>query len=174
MRLPKDDPYWEAFINRAPADSNNLIPHGFKQVRPGGVNPIKTEVHSPNVMSSHVKDLARFYGADLVGIVRLQSQDRFGIVCVLKTDYDVREAVGIGGQTPALKGLFASFTLGAYIRELGYQADASDSECERLAEAAGLGELDADGRLVTRQFGRNVYVADVLITDLPLEPDGRA
>ncbi len=172
MRLPKDDPYWEAFIQRAPADPNNLIPHGFKQVQPGGVNPIKTEVHSPNVMSSHVKDLGRFYGADLVGIVQLH--DRFAIVCALKTDYDARTALGIGGQTPAMKGLFATFTLGAYIREMGYQADASETDRQRLAAAAGLGTLDADGHLVTRQFGRNVYVADVLLTDLPLEADGRA
>ena len=172
MRLPKDDPYWETFINRAPSDPNNLIPHGFKQVQPGGVNPIKTEVHSPNVMSSHVKELGRFYGVDLVGIVRLS--DRFAIVSVLKTDYDVRTAVGIGGQTPAMKGLFATYTLGAYIREMGYIAEASEMDRERLAETAGLGTLDGDGRLVTRQFGRNVYVADVLMTDLPLEPDGRA
>ena len=170
MRLPRDDPYWDAFINRAPADPNNLIPYGFKQVTPGGVNPVRTEVHSPNVMSSHVKELARFYGADLVGIVQLP--DYFAIVCVLRSDYDMRTAQGIGGQTPALKGLFASFTVGAYIRELGYTADASEVDRERLAAAAGLGTLDADGRLVTRQFGRNVHVADVLLTDLPLEPDG--
>lgn len=171
MRPPKDDPFWENFIDRPPADLNNLIPHGFKQVQPGGVNPVRTEVHSPNIMSSHVKQLAQFYGADLVGIVQLQ--DRFAIVCALKTDYDTRRALGIGGQTPAMKGLFATFTLGAYIRELGYAADSSDVDRERLAAAAGLGTL-VDGRLVTRQFGTNVHVADVLLTDLPLEADGRA
>ena len=171
MRLPQDDPYWEAFINRPPADLNNLIPHGFKQVKPGGENPVKTEVHSPNVMSSHVKRLAQFYGADLVGIVELP--EGFGIVCVTRSDYDTHTAVGIGGQTPALKGLFATFTLGAYIRELGYRADASEVDRERVAAVAGLGTLDRDGRLVTRKFGRNVHVADVLLTDLPLEPDGR-
>lgn len=172
MRLPKDDPYWDAFINRPPADLNNLIPHGFKQVTPGGVNPVKTEIHSPNVMSSHVKELAQFYGADLVGIVQLE--DRFGIVCVMRSDYDTRAAKGIGGQTPAMKGLFATFTVGAYIREMGYSADASDTDRERLAVVAGLGTLDAEGRLVTRNFGTKIHVADVLMTDLPLEPDGRA
>ena len=171
MRPPKDDPYWEAFINRPPADLNNLIPHGFKQVSPGGVNPARTEVHSPNVMSTHVKELAQFYGAGMVGIVQLP--ERYAIVCVLPTDYDTHTALGVGGQTPAVKGLFATFTLGAYIREMGYAADASDADRDRLAAAAGLGVLDADGRLVTRKFGRNVHVADVLLTDLPLEPDGR-
>jgi hypothetical protein len=172
VRVPRDDPYWETFINRPPADPNNLIPHGFKQVAPGGVNPVKTEIHSPNVMSSHVKELAQFYGADLVGIVQLQ--DRFGIVCVVHSDYDTRTALGIGGQTPAMKGLFAMFTLGAYIRELGYTADASEADRERLAAVAGLGTLDGSGRLVTRSFSTNVHVADVLLTDLPLQPDGRA
>lgn len=170
MRLPKDDPYWDAFIHRAPADPNNSIPHAFKQVQPGGVNPVKTEVHSPNVMSEHVKDLARFYGADLVGVVALG--DRFAIVSCVRTDYDSATAAGIGGQTPAMKGLFATFTLGAYIRELGYTADASEADRERLAVAAGLGTLDASGRLMTRKFGRNVHIADVMLTDLPLQPDG--
>jgi hypothetical protein len=172
VRLPKDDPYWDAFIHRTPADPNNVIPHAFKQVQPGGVNPVKTEVHSPNVMAQHVKDLARFYGADLVGIVQLSNGN--GIVCAVRTDYDERAAPGVGGQTPALKGLFASFTLGAYIRELGYSADASDVDRDRLAAAAGLGTIDANGRLTTRQFGSKVHVADVLLTDLPLQADGHA
>jgi hypothetical protein len=172
VRLPKDDPYWDAFIHRVPSDPNNVIVHAFKQVHPGGVNPVKTEVHSPNVMAEHVKELARFYGADLVGIT--QTPTGFAIVCATRTDYDEPSASGVGGQTPAMKALFASFTVGAYIRELGYTADASDVDRERLAAAAGLGMLDTGGRLLTRQFGRNVHVADVLLTDLPLQPDGRA
>jgi hypothetical protein len=170
VRLPKDDPYWDAFIHRPPADPNNSIPYAFKQAQPGGVNPVKTEVHSPNVMSDHVKDLARFYGADLVGIVALEAG--FAIVSCTRTDYDSHTAAGIGGQTPAMKGLFATFTLGAYIRELGYTADASEADRERLAVAAGLGTLDANGRLMTRQYGCNVHIADVMLTDLPLQPDG--
>jgi hypothetical protein len=178
VRLPwsrtasyKNDPYWDAFIHRPPADANNSIPHAFKYVEPGGVNPMKTEVHSPNVMSNHVKELAKFYGADLVGIVQLNDPSKFAIVCAVRTDYDSHTALGIGGQTPALKGLFATFTLGAFIRELGYAADASEADRERLAAMAGLGTLDAEGRLVTRDFGRKVHVADVMLTDLPLQAD---
>jgi hypothetical protein len=168
--VPKDDPYWDAFIRRPPSDPNNVITHAFKQVQPGGVNPVRTEVHSPNVMSQHVKELARFYGADLVGIA--QTPTGSAIVCVTRTDYDEQTAPGVGGQTPAMKALFASFTVGAYIRELGYRADASGADRERLAAVAGLGTLDTTGRLLTRQFGSNVHVADVLLTDLPLQPDG--
>ncbi len=178
MRFPwfrastRDDPYWEAFVHRPASDPNNLIPHAFKQVKPGGVNPVKTEVHSPNVMSSHVKELAKFYGAHAVGIAALPDS-RFAIVCALRSDYDTRSALGVGGQTPAMKGLFAAFTVGAYIRELGYSADASSElDGDRVAVAAGLGTLNAAGRLVSRELGSHVHVADVMVTDLPLEPDG--
>jgi hypothetical protein len=157
------DPYWEAFVNRRPSDPNNVIPHAFKQVQPGGVNPVKTEVHSSNVMAKQVKELAQFYGADWVGIVALSSSES-AIVCALRADYDTSVAAGVGGQTPVMKGLFATFTLGAYIRELGYRADSSDVDRDRLAAAAGL---------VTSRLGTNVYVTDVILTDLPLEPDGR-
>jgi hypothetical protein len=170
-----DDPYWDAFVNRPPADPNNLLPHAFKQVPEGGVNPVRTEVHSPNIMASHVKELGRFYGADLVGIIeRVGADPPFAIISLLRADHDTRTAHGIGGQTPALKGTFATFTLSAYIRELGYRCARSDAEdAERLALAAGLGQLDADGRLVSHRYGRKVHVADVLLTDLPLEPDGQ-
>jgi hypothetical protein len=172
-------------------------------VHDGETNPVRTEVHSPNVLSSHIKELGRFYGADLIGIVGLPPGsfspkgvppgiDRvsdsilspegvpsgtlgFAIVTVLKADYDTRTSTGVGGQTPALKGLFATFTLAAYIRELGYGATrlfGEDHRGERLAAAAGLGHLNADGRLVTPRFGRLVYVAELILTDLPLEPDG--
>src|SRR5207248_4226533 len=92
VRLPwtQDDPYWDAFINRAPTDPNNSVPYAFRQVEPGGVNPVKTEVHSPNVMSAHVKDLARFYGADQVGIVQLGSSGKSAIVCTVHSDFDAR------------------------------------------------------------------------------------
>ena len=177
MRPPKDDPYWDFFINRPPADPNNVIPHAFRGLPQGDANPVRTAVHSPNVMSDQIKELGRFYGADLVGIVELASEPGFAIVSVLKADYDTRMAHGPGGQTPVLKGLFATFTLAAFIRELGYSAatrvSGDDNRGERLAAAAGLGILDGDGRLVIRRHGRGAYVAEVIFTDLPLQPDGQ-
>jgi hypothetical protein len=181
------DPFWDAFINTPPADPNNVIPHAFSQVHDGETNPVRSVVHSPNVLSSHIKELGRFYGADLIGIVALPAGSfsskgvpsgvqSFAIVTVLKADYDTRTSKGVGGQTPALKGLFATFTLAAYIRELGYSATrvfGEDQRGERLAAAAGFGQLNADGRLVTPRFGRLVYVAELILTDLPLEPDGQ-
>jgi epoxyqueuosine reductase QueG len=69
--------------------------------------------------------------------------------------------------------LFITFVLSAWIRELGYRASAApDPNAEKLAAAAGLGTLNAEGRLVTPQFGAQVYVANVIRTDLPMAPDG--
>jgi hypothetical protein len=175
MRVPKNDPYWDAFINRPPADPNNVIPFAFRGLKEGDPNPAQAAVHSPNVMSGHIKKLGQFYGADLVGIVGLASEPGFAIVSVLKADYDTRTARGVGGQTPLLKGLFETFTLAAYIRELGYSAkrvSLEDNRGERLAATAGLGSLDTKGHLVNRRFSRGVHVAEVIITDLPLQPDG--
>jgi hypothetical protein len=176
MRVPKNDPYWDAFINRPPADPNNVIPFAFRGLKEGDPNPAQAAVHSPNVMSGHIKKLGQFYGADLVGIVGLASEPGFAIVSVLKADYDTRTARGVGGQTPLLKGLFETFTLAAYIRELGYSAkrvSLEDNRGERLAATAGLGSLDTNGHLVNRRFSRGVHVAEVIITDLPLQPDGQ-
>jgi hypothetical protein len=93
-----------------------------------------------------------------VGIVALRS-GMFAIVCALHADYDTGTHLGVGGQTPAMKGLFATFTLGAYIREMGYTTDASQLDPEELVRAAG---MNVPG----------MHVADVLVTDLPLQPDG--
>ena len=74
---------------------------------------------------------------------------------------------------PVQKGLFITFVLSAWIRELGFRATAAlDPDAERLAAAAGLGTLNAEGKLVTPEFATRVHVANVIRTDLPLAPDG--
>src|SRR5215210_3728292 len=70
-----DDPYWDAFINRPPADGRNLIPEIIGNAAEGSIFPTPTELHSPDVTSSHVKELARYLRAQLVGIVDLSKQD---------------------------------------------------------------------------------------------------
>ena len=73
-------------------------------------------------------------------------------------------------------GRFVTFSLAAYIREMGYRAtNQLPGDEQRLAAAAGLGTLDAEGRLVTPRRSPRVHVADeVIYTDLPLAPDGEA
>jgi hypothetical protein len=176
----KDDPYWDYFVNRAPSDPRNLVSEIIRKAPEGNINPAKADIHTPEITSAHIKELAAFLGADLTGVARLEpsasdGEDAypFAVVCVVKADYDPRKAVGIGGQVPVQNGLFVSFVLSAYIRELGYHATAvEDPNAERLAAAAGLGTLDAQGRLVTPKFGSKVHVANVIRTDLPLAADG--
>ena len=47
-----------------------------------------------------------------------------------------------------------------------------DANVDALAAKAGLGTMNGSGRLVTREFGAGVYVADAIYTDLPLAADG--
>jgi len=186
----KDDPYWDFFINTPPADLANTVTELIRNAPEGNVFPTKAELHTPEITSSHVKGMAEYFGADLVGIAKLPSNESpsspstgeergegdqqfpFAVICVVCPDYDPREAPGIGGQAPVQNGLFISFVLSAWIRELGFHAKAApDQNAEKLAAAAGLGTLNEKGRLVTPQFGANVHVANVIRTDLPMAPD---
>src|SRR5262249_26040738 len=91
LRKSTVDPYWEAFIHRPPNDPNNSIPHAFQGVHPGGVNPVRTEIHSPNVQTTHLKELGRFFGAHEVRVIAAPSNPDdlpFAIVCALQTEYD--------------------------------------------------------------------------------------
>jgi epoxyqueuosine reductase QueG len=74
---------------------------------------------------------------------------------------------------PVQNGLFITFVLSAWIRELGFRAKvAPETNGEELAAAAGLGKINGDRRLVTPQYGTDVHVADIILTDLPLAADG--
>lgn len=168
------DPYWDAFINRAPSDMNNLVPPAIRQVAEGQVFPVKADTHTPEVMTEHVKEMGRFFGADLVGIAKIDVEGEYpyAIMCAIRSEYDPRESNGIGGQAAVLTGAYVTFNLAAAIREFGYRATRSnETELDRLAERAGLGRLDTAGHLLTRDFGLKVYVADAILTDLPLSPN---
>lgn len=176
----KDDPYWDFFINTPPADLANTVTEMMRKAPEGNVFPTKTELHTPGITSSHVKGMAEYFGAELVGIARLTPEDTrdgefypFAVICAVHADYDPRTSPGIGGQVPVQNGLFITFVLSAWIRELGYRATAvQDPNAEKLAARAGLGTLNQEGRLVTSKFGAKVHLADVIRTDLPLAPDG--
>ena len=167
-----DDPFWDSFINTPPTDQANSVLELIRNAPEGNVFPTKAELHTPEVTARHVKEMARYLGADLVGVTTLDADDAghpFAIVCVVRADDDPRQARGIGGQVPVQNGLFATFVLSAWIRELGFRASpAPGLDAPRLAAAAKLGTLDGTGRLVTAEYGTRVHVADVIRTDLPL------
>lgn len=189
----RNDPYWDFFINTAPADLANTVTEMIRKAPDGSVFPTKAELHTPEITSSHVKGMAEYFGAELVGIAKLsRNQDLsplpreegkderdsletypFAIICAVHADYDPRTSRGIGGQVPVQNGLFITFVLSAWIRELGFRASAApDADAENLAAAARLGTINADGRLVTAKFGTHVHIANVIRTDLPLAADG--
>jgi len=176
----KDDPYWDIFINSPPADLSNLVTEMIRNAPEGNVFPTKAELHTPEITSGHVKGMAQYFGAEMTGVVKLNANDAgkdeyypFAVVCAVRAEYEPRESPGIGGQVPVQNGLFITFVLSAWIRELGFRATAApDPDAEKLAAAAGLGRLDAKGRLVTQKFGSKVHVANIIRTDLPLAPDG--
>ena len=186
LRLPRsgknsqpNDPYWDFFINTPPADLANTVTEMIRSAPAGNIFPTKTELHTPEITSSHLKGMAEYFGAELVGVVKLTPRADdveaypFAVICAVHADYDPQTSPGIGGQVPVQNGLFITFVLSSWIRELGYRASAApDPEAENLAAKAGLGTLNAAGRLVTPKFGANVHVANVIRTDLPLAADG--
>jgi hypothetical protein len=175
-----DDPYWDFFIKTPPADLTNTVTELIRNAPAGNIFPTKADIHTPEVTSQHVKDMAQYFGAEWTGIAKLESHDTrhpedhpFAVLCAVRAEYDPRVSPGIGGQVPVQNGLFITFVLSAWIRELGFRADVEPQlEAKTLAAQAGLGRLDAEGRLITPQFGTKVYIADAICTDLPLIADG--
>jgi hypothetical protein len=201
----RDDPYWDFFINTAPADLTNTVTELMRKAPAGNIFPTKAELHTPEITASHVKGMAQYFGAELIGIAKLddfsprplqpkadpplaaavEGKDEgerksseandlpFAVVCAVHADYDPRTSPGIGGQMPVQNGLFITFVLSSWIRELGFRAMVvRDADTDALAAKAGLGTLDGQGRLVSRELGTGVFVADAIYTDLPLAADG--
>ena len=158
----------------------------------------KAPIAESAVMSQRVKDAARFYGADLVGITEinplwvysnyfvretgesgpLEIPYRYAVMIGLEMDFDgIRESPGWGASKATAMiyskmGEVAS-KLAKYIRVLGYEAVPSGNDSTQnipLAIDAGLGELGRLGLLLTPEFGARQRLCKVL-TNLPLAPD---
>ncbi|MBM2803927.1 MAG: reductive dehalogenase [Deltaproteobacteria bacterium] len=184
----RDDPYWDFFINTAPADRTNTVTELMRNAPAGNLFPTKAELHTPEITASHVKGMAQYFGAELIGVAKLDdlsprplagegkgegNEYTFAVICAVHADYDPRTSPGIGGQMPVQNGLFITFVLSSWIRELGFRATVvRDANTDALAAKAGLGTLNGQGKLVSREFGEGVYVADAIYTDLPLAADG--
>lgn len=175
-RREPPDPFWDAFINRAPADPHNQPAEAIRRAPEGSVFAIKADVHTPEVMATHLKELGRFFGADAVGIVRRRDASDglpYALVCGLRAPHDPERARGTGGQRPVLHGAYVTFNLGAAIREFGFRATrVGRTGAMHLAVLAGLGEPLPDGRVASRMLGP-LYIADVIHTDLPVAPDAQ-
>lgn len=155
---------------------------------------------SPEEMGRMVKKVARYFGADLVGICKVQpnwvyshefnsmTREHYpielpaachnAIVMGVQMDYETNRmgTSGLAGASTGLgysKMVFVANLLAMFIRGLGYRALPSGNDTALsipLAMAAGLGESSRAGLLITRKFGPRVRLCKVF-TDLPLQYD---
>jgi len=155
---------------------------------------------SPESMSRIVKQVARFLGADLVGICQVHpnwiyshefntiTREHYpietpegcqnAIVMALEMDYESLRTSpsGVAGAATGLgysRMAFLANLLAAFIRGIGYQAIPAGNDTALsipLAMAAGLGEWSRMGLLITEKYGPRVRLCKVL-TDLPLRHD---
>jgi hypothetical protein len=176
------DLLWDHFINRVPADPKNNLTLALQESPEGRIYPVKTAVADPRIMAQQIKEFGQWVGADLVGIAALQPAGLrpdghsdapypFAVVCAIATDYNPKEAKGLGGQLAVQNGAVVAHHLRNYMRELGYRASIGGADPLAVAVAAGLGTLDPNGCLVTKIRRAYIHVADPILTDLPLAAD---
>lgn len=154
---------------------------------------------SPAEATQAVKRAARFLGADLVGVCRLDPRWLYrdvwlddekrsaplelpgglthAVVLAVSMDYRTIAASPTAlSAAEVARGYSRMMTtatsLASFLRGLGYTAVASGNDTALsvpLAIDAGLGEMSRMGMLVTPEFGPRVRLAKVF-TDLPLHP----
>ncbi len=170
----------------------------FTAYRPG--NEVPVPIDRPDQMTAEVKQIATSFGADLVGVTRvderwlythtyrrathdaipneLPSDLPFAIVIGKSMDYGLTETVpsALAGAATGLaysRDATTLIALAQYIRNLGYRAYASMNDTALvipMAIQAGLGEYGRHGLLITPEFGPRLRLGKVF-TDLPLVPD---
>ena len=86
-----DDPYWDFFIKTPPADLTNTVTELIRNAPAGNIFPTPADIHTPEVTAQHVKDLARYLGAELTGIARLETNTTtnpdgypFAVLCAVR------------------------------------------------------------------------------------------
>ncbi|MBC7233632.1 MAG: reductive dehalogenase [Chloroflexi bacterium] len=162
------------------------------------VSPERLPVEDTSAMAEHIKAVARFYGADLVGICainplwvyshyydretgaygELEIPYKYAIVMGLEMDFaSIRKSPGFPASAATAliysKMAEVSSKLAKYIRALGYEAVPSGNDTTQnipLAIDAGLGEIGRLGLLLTPEFGPRQRLCKVL-TNLPLATD---
>jgi reductive dehalogenase len=161
---------------------------------------LKYTVSDPLDMTRKIKGVAKWLGADLVGVCELDSRwvyshyyhlatgdhgpleipegCRFAIsIAVEEEYYSIKTSpveIGSGGTGLGYSHMaFVAGSLAHFIRDLGYTALASGNDTALsipIAIDAGLGELGRNGLLITKKYGPRIRLCKV-ITDLPLVPD---
>ncbi|MBN1682066.1 reductive dehalogenase [Candidatus Bathyarchaeota archaeon] len=154
------------------------------------------KIKDSSKMSINLKKAAKFFGADLVGIAKLNRDWLFKnwgysfepinfkktIKNVIVLGYEMEEIglstspTAIAGSVTALgysRSAFTTACLSEFIRNLGYEAYPACNDAGLsipLAIDAGLGQLGRNGLLITPEYGPRVQLSKIF-TSLPLEPD---
>ncbi len=150
---------------------------------------------SRETLTDAIKRAARFYGADLVGVARVDSRWLYtqnrnredyhfpkslnrAVVIAVEMDYDgIATSPAFTSSAVTALGYsrmaFVEIELAGFIRSLGYTAVPTGNDIALsvpMAIDAGLGMVGRNGILITKEFGPRVRIAKVL-TDMPLEYD---
>lgn len=199
-----------AVRNAAWVGANLLIERNLKRERHEGFLDEFTEyappakekspIGSPGDMALELKQVARIFGADLIGITstdpRWHYTKRFNAKTLSeKESVDVDgldNCIVIGTEMPgkviqtmpsALAGTASGFgyskdglslmSIAQFIRNMGYRAVASlndSAQCVPYAIQAGLGEYGRHGLVITPEFGPRQRFGKIF-TDMPLARD---
>lgn len=160
----------------------------------------KAPVESALDMAQEIKQVAKIFGADLIGItatdLRWHYTHRFNAKTRAERPNDLApgldNCIVVGTAMPfqviktfpsALAGVAAGYgyskdaltlqSLAQFIRNMGYRAVASlndSAQCVPYAIQAGLGEYGRHGLVITKDFGPRVRFGKIF-TDLPLAHD---
>ena len=183
-----------------PMDMNSLPPQMKVMIAAMTDKPAPEKIAMPDdpvVVSRHIKSMAYFIGADVVGICELPqwavySHDRQGNTVECNHKYAICIAVDQGLETmEASSGddwisgaqsgraytmcAYVGHVLAKYIRMLGYPARLNHAQDYQvvvppLLLLSGIGELSR-ANIVLNPFLGLRFKASVVTTDLPLEPD---
>ena len=166
-----------------------------KQVNYDVQDPYKYKAESPEEMTKWLKKIAKFYGANLIGITKfdpnwiythdrmdreyiIPKSIRYAIVFAVEMDLDAINTTpkmpgGIATGLGYSKMAFVRTLLSKFIINLGYEAIPAGNSLGisvPLAVEAGLGGWGRHGLLITRDYGPRIRVAKIL-TDIPLVVD---
>lgn len=186
-------------INSPIADAAFRFLNDIKKFSEGEINNNKVETN-PEEMTRKIKNLAKYFGAKLVGITKMEDYHyysyrgrnpetygdkidklhKYGIVFAVEMNKEminrapqIEEVIAVtkGYMDAAIIGMWISY----YIRELGYDArNSMDGNylvvAPLVAQDGGLGEIGRNGILISKEYGQRVRLG-VVTTDLPLIPD---
>ncbi|MCG3222630.1 MAG: reductive dehalogenase [Candidatus Heimdallarchaeota archaeon] len=166
-----------------------------KQVNYDIQKPQKYKVEDPKEMTTFLKKVATFYGANLIGIAPfdpkwIYSHDRmdreyvisknikYAVVIAVEMDFNAintspKMPGGIATGLGYSKIAFVRTLVANFIKNLGYEAIPAGNSLGLsvpLAIEAGLGGFGRHGLLITKKYGPRVRVAKIL-TDMPLVAD---